>query len=273
MRKTHDYIHEYRGYHTDGGRCRIEVYVPDETEEGYKPVIICTEGPDNQNTSIMNMAEFLAAEVVARHFPEALDSTEQEPVIWLEHYERPARPYQPVPRHEYKRVIFAGYTPRPVFLGGQHRPKLGNPRWQDLTESQVRMLIGPEPPPEVGRVFVGRCLQDGTKDVVIIEADGTERGLPHVLRHSPDGFEWGYGGSGPADLALSILDAVGIEGAKVHYQAFKWAFIAQMPRTPNNKQRWLGDGECWRLPQREVLEWLRERVPSMRPVVASVEVG
>ncbi len=23
--------------------------------------------------------------------------------------------------------------------------------------------------------------------------------------HSPSGFEWGYGGSGPADLALNIL--------------------------------------------------------------------
>ncbi|NIN00480.1 MAG: hypothetical protein GTO24_21080 [candidate division Zixibacteria bacterium] len=29
--------------------------------------------------------------------------------------------------------------------------------------------------------------------------------LPHVFFHSPDGFEWGYFGSGPADLALSIL--------------------------------------------------------------------
>ena len=29
--------------------------------------------------------------------------------------------------------------------------------------------------------------------------------LPHIVRHSPDGFEWGYGGSGPTDLALAIL--------------------------------------------------------------------
>ena len=27
----------------------------------------------------------------------------------------------------------------------------------------------------------------------------------HHVRHSPDGFETGYGGSGPADLARSIL--------------------------------------------------------------------
>jgi hypothetical protein len=27
-----------------------------------------------------------------------------------------------------------------------------------------------------------------------------------VLHHSPSGFEWGYGGSGPSDLALNILN-------------------------------------------------------------------
>jgi len=32
--------------------------------------------------------------------------------------------------------------------------------------------------------------------------------LPHVIHDSPTGFEWGYGGSGPADLALSILSFV-----------------------------------------------------------------
>jgi len=29
--------------------------------------------------------------------------------------------------------------------------------------------------------------------------------LEHLVRHSPTGFEWGYQGSGPADLARSIL--------------------------------------------------------------------
>lgn len=27
-----------------------------------------------------------------------------------------------------------------------------------------------------------------------------------VIYHSPDGFEWGYGGSGPADLALNVVE-------------------------------------------------------------------
>lgn len=29
-----------------------------------------------------------------------------------------------------------------------------------------------------------------------------------VKHHSPTGFEWGYGGSGPADLALNIIECV-----------------------------------------------------------------
>jgi len=34
--------------------------------------------------------------------------------------------------------------------------------------------------------------------------------LAHVVRHSPSGFAWGYSGSGPADLARSLLiDALG----------------------------------------------------------------
>jgi hypothetical protein len=37
------------------------------------------------------------------------------------------------------------------------------------------------------------------------EQDAVGRPLPHIFIHSKDGFEWGYGGSGPADLALAIL--------------------------------------------------------------------
>ena len=48
-----------------------------------------------------------------------------------------------------------------------------------------------------------------------------------LRNHSPDGFEWGYSGSGPAQLALAIL-AVEFddEFAVAHYQKFKDDFIA-----------------------------------------------
>ena len=56
--------------------------------------------------------------------------------------------------------------------------------------------------------------------------------LHSVVRHSPTGFEWGYGGSGPADLALNILTAIiGPEEAQQGglYQRFKEDFIVAMP--------------------------------------------
>jgi len=56
--------------------------------------------------------------------------------------------------------------------------------------------------------------------------------IPHKLVvHSPDGFEWGYGGSGPADLALNILALFTDEAnARRLYQQFKRDFIAKIPR-------------------------------------------
>jgi len=52
-----------------------------------------------------------------------------------------------------------------------------------------------------------------------------------VCNHSPDGFAWGYGGSGPAQLALAILlrftDA---DEARRRHQAFKWAHVADWPQ-------------------------------------------
>lgn len=52
-----------------------------------------------------------------------------------------------------------------------------------------------------------------------------------LFNHSPTGFEWGYGGSGPAQLALAILAdhlADGEQALNLH-QRFKWAVIAELP--------------------------------------------
>lgn len=62
-----------------------------------------------------------------------------------------------------------------------------------------------------------------------------------LRRHSPTGFEFGYGGSGPAQLALAILadyanetgyglpHLAGDEVALNTYQSFKREFIARLP--------------------------------------------
>jgi hypothetical protein len=51
-----------------------------------------------------------------------------------------------------------------------------------------------------------------------------------LRNHSPDGFNWGYGGSGPAQLALALLlDVSGNSNtALAHYQRFKWEKIAAL---------------------------------------------
>lgn len=75
MKKTHDYIHHYRGYWSDGGKCRIRIY----QEDGHTPVVICSQPPDNENTSVTNIVEYLAAEIINEH---GLPT----PLIWIEHY-------------------------------------------------------------------------------------------------------------------------------------------------------------------------------------------
>jgi hypothetical protein len=52
-----------------------------------------------------------------------------------------------------------------------------------------------------------------------------------LVNHSPTGFGWSYGGSGPAQLALAILAdfLADDEQALGLYQQFKWAVVAQLP--------------------------------------------
>lgn len=49
-----------------------------------------------------------------------------------------------------------------------------------------------------------------------------------VWNHSPTGFNVGYGGSGPAQLALAILLEAGLpdDEASTLHQKFKWEFLA-----------------------------------------------
>jgi hypothetical protein len=74
-----------------------------------------------------------------------------------------------------------------------------------------------------------------------IHDDGHEpRRVRHHVRHSPSGFEFGYEGSGPAELARCLLidyfdaheraDDLDGESLPVSYQQFKREFIARVPQ-------------------------------------------
>jgi hypothetical protein len=91
-------------------------------------------------------------------------------------------------------------------------------------------------------------LRTDSGPAVWIEDGRVRRDLPHVVRHSPTGFNWGYGGSGPADLALSLLiDALGRRRkAQQLYQAFKWDIVARLPYTE------------WTLSRVDILAWVRQ---------------
>ena len=71
-------------------------------------------------------------------------------------------------------------------------------------------------------------------DVILMRtSDGVAvANVPVLLppRHSPTGYEWGYGGSGPAELARQIAALWGRPDAPALYQALKWEILARMPR-------------------------------------------
>ena len=123
---THNYIHYYRGYWSDGGKCHIRIY----QEDGQIPAVICSQLPDNENTSVTNMAEYLAAEVIEEH--ELATS-----LTWIEHYpEHRGKPGQ------YSLVQFSSWEPEEVCLGGVWRYRVGSPRWSSLPPLEVDLLIG-----------------------------------------------------------------------------------------------------------------------------------
>jgi hypothetical protein len=71
--------------------------------------------------------------------------------------------------------------------------------------------------------------------VLVRDGEDDPRALPSrrdLHDHSPTGFEWGYEGSGPAQLALAILadctkdDAYALE----KHQDFKRWVVARMPK-------------------------------------------
>lgn len=68
---------------------------------------------------------------------------------------------------------------------------------------------------------------------VVVEGKDYKRqfNFPHrVVRHSPTGMNWGYGGSGAADFALNaLLMFISLEKAENIYQSFKWQFVTKIP--------------------------------------------
>jgi hypothetical protein len=68
-----------------------------------------------------------------------------------------------------------------------------------------------------------------------------------IRNHSPDGFQWGYAGSGPAQLALALVaDATGDDDlTRRTYQRFKFKVVA-------------GLGEAWKMTAGDIVAIVAE---------------
>lgn len=110
--------------------------------------------------------------------------------------------------------------------------------------SALRDVAGVEVP---DKAYVGNRYD--SENVVSVNG---EKLLPRnqIVNHSPDGFEWGYGGSGPAQLALAIMvDYLGAERGSDprNYQQFKWDFIAPLK------------DDSWVILSTDIDKWLKGR--------------
>jgi len=65
-----------------------------------------------------------------------------------------------------------------------------------------------------------------------------------LWNHSPDGFNWGYGGSGPAQLALAMLyEITGDQDFSIHmHQDVKFGLVGKL------------EGNCWARSEEDVLK-------------------
>lgn len=143
-------------------------------------------------------------------------------------------------RAVFKKVLGTIQTVSAAIIGGV----------EDLPED-----IPSEPPMAGGapiKIYRGYSEDGGSAmgpEAVFIEAeDGAITRLKHEVHHSPDGFSWGYGGSGPADLARSLLaDYLGYVPPPAVYQEFKRQYVA----------RW-EQGKPWQLSSAAIEAWLAQ---------------
>jgi len=110
-----------------------------------------------------------------------------------------------------------------------------------------------------GTFFAGKKQLDTDQAIVTVDGRPLDPRLD-LMNHSPDGFEWGYSGSGPAQLSLAILAACmsDVEAVKYH-QDFKRKFVAIIPKD-----------NAWVISKPQVLNLINEIKESSKVVHTSV---
>ena len=129
MHLASDYIHTT----PRGGTCRIRIYLPEEERDA--PVVVCSELPFNEGSSVTYSAHHIAAEVI-RYNQLAL------PPVWIEHYPKEATDGV---SETFELVVFSSYevTERAPYLG-KTRLTVGEPIWKTSDRGSVETLVGQE---------------------------------------------------------------------------------------------------------------------------------
>jgi hypothetical protein len=136
-------VFTYDGHWTPGAKCGLQIF----PGTGGIPVVVLTELPDNVNTSVTNLIECIAAEVVEQYIPARIGS--RPPFHCVEH----CYPTESIPDETFDLVAFEFDTPQRqvgddygirvspeaiICLAGEGRLTLGSPRLETDRASRAR---------------------------------------------------------------------------------------------------------------------------------------
>jgi hypothetical protein len=126
MHLAADYIHPT----PRGTKRRIRIYLSKDERDA--PVVICSELPTNEGSSVTYSAHQIAAEVIRYHGLSA--------PLWIEHYPKEATDGA---SETFELVVFSSYEVKESapYLG-ETRLTLGEPRWKSLDRESVEALVG-----------------------------------------------------------------------------------------------------------------------------------
>ena len=119
MHQVQDFIHVFEGLWDTPGSCRVRLY----EEQGRPSVIICTAVPNNSETRVDTIAEWLAAEIWRR-------VGEPESFVWIEHF---LSELSEDGSEQFHRVTFV----RVPGIGG----RFFSPHWESVSREAVEHLV------------------------------------------------------------------------------------------------------------------------------------
>jgi hypothetical protein len=98
-------------------------------------MVICSEQPSNEGSSVTNSANQIAAEVI--HYYKL-----SKPPVWIEHYPKEATDGH---SETFELVVFSSYEVKEwaPYLG-ETKLTIGEPTWKVLDRESVEALVGQE---------------------------------------------------------------------------------------------------------------------------------